>query len=99
MKKLLARVGLLLTLAFFTLGVVGPWLAPHDPAAIDLDHENGLQGVGGSCRGVGCCRASARNLPTLQADLQVAQSPGMHLEQITTPSLPHAGPPFRTASG
>jgi len=39
MKKLLARVGLLLALAFFTLGVVGPWLAPHDPAAIDLDHQ------------------------------------------------------------
>ena len=39
MKKLFARVGLVLALLFFTLGVVGPWLAPHDPAAIDLDHQ------------------------------------------------------------
>jgi peptide/nickel transport system permease protein len=39
MKALFARVGLLLALLFFTLGVVGPWLAPHDPAAIDLDHQ------------------------------------------------------------
>jgi peptide/nickel transport system permease protein len=39
MKKALARAGLVLAVLFFTLGVVGPWLAPHDPAAIDLDHQ------------------------------------------------------------
>lgn len=39
MKRLLARLGLLLVAAFFVLGVVGPWLAPEDPRAIDLDHQ------------------------------------------------------------
>jgi peptide/nickel transport system permease protein len=38
-KALFARMGLLLALLFFTLGVVGPWVAPRDPAAIDLDHQ------------------------------------------------------------
>ncbi|MCB9659621.1 MAG: ABC transporter permease [Polyangiales bacterium] len=39
MKRLLARLGLVLVGGFFVLGVVGPWLAPRDPQAIDLAHQ------------------------------------------------------------
>jgi peptide/nickel transport system permease protein len=32
-------IGLFIVLAFFLLGVIGPWIAPYDPLAIDLMHE------------------------------------------------------------
>ena len=32
-------IGVLIVLAFFVLGLVGPWIAPYDPLAIDLLHE------------------------------------------------------------
>ena len=32
-------IGLIIVLVFFVLGVVGPWIAPYDPLAIDLLHE------------------------------------------------------------
>ncbi len=32
-------IGVLIVLAFFILGLVGPWIAPYDPLAIDLLHE------------------------------------------------------------
>ena len=32
-------IGLVIVIAFFALGVVGPWIAPYDPLAIDLLHE------------------------------------------------------------
>jgi peptide/nickel transport system permease protein len=32
-------IGLLIVGAFFVLGAIGPWIAPHDPLAIDLLHE------------------------------------------------------------
>ena len=32
-------IGLFIVLAFFVLGVIGPWVAPYDPLAIDLLHE------------------------------------------------------------
>lgn len=40
-RKRLARtpVGLLIVLAFFVLGLIGPWIAPYDPMSIDLLHE------------------------------------------------------------
>ena len=31
--------GLLIVIAFFVLGLIGPWIAPYDPLAIDLAHE------------------------------------------------------------
>jgi len=44
MRRLRARlrktpIGLLIVVAFFALGLVGPWIAPHDPLSIDLLHE------------------------------------------------------------
>ena len=32
-------IGLLIVIAFFVLGTIGPWIAPYDPLAIDLLHE------------------------------------------------------------
>ena len=32
-------IGLLIVVSFFVLGIVGPWIAPYDPLAIDLLHE------------------------------------------------------------
>ncbi len=32
-------LGLLIVVAFFGLGAIGPWIAPYDPLAIDLLHE------------------------------------------------------------
>ena len=32
-------IGLLIVVAFFVLGAIGPWIAPYDPLAIDLLHE------------------------------------------------------------
>ena len=32
-------LGLLIVVAFFLLGAIGPWIAPYDPLAIDLLHE------------------------------------------------------------
>jgi len=32
-------IGLLIVIAFFSLGVIGPWIAPYDPLAIDLLRE------------------------------------------------------------
>lgn len=32
-------IGLMIVLVFFVLGVIGPWIAPYDPLAIDLAHE------------------------------------------------------------
>ncbi|MGB5811480.1 MAG: ABC transporter permease [Polyangiales bacterium] len=32
-------VGLVIVIAFFLLGLIGPWIAPYDPLAIDLAHE------------------------------------------------------------
>lgn len=31
--------GLMIVVAFFVLGLIGPWIAPYDPLAIDLAHE------------------------------------------------------------
>ena len=44
MSRLRARLrktpfGPTIVVAFFTLGLVGPWIAPYDPLAIDLAHE------------------------------------------------------------
>ncbi|MDH3729369.1 MAG: ABC transporter permease, partial [Myxococcales bacterium] len=44
MNRLRARLrktpfGLMIVVAFFVLGLIGPWIAPHDPLAIDLTHE------------------------------------------------------------
>jgi len=41
LRKRLARtpIGLLIVLAFFVLGLIGPWIAPYDPMSIDLLHE------------------------------------------------------------
>lgn len=38
MKRLASHAGLALSLAFFAVALVGPWLAPHAPGAIDLRH-------------------------------------------------------------
>jgi len=32
-------VGLLIVIGFFVIGLIGPWIAPYDPLAIDLLHE------------------------------------------------------------
>ena len=32
-------VGVVIVIGFFVLGLVGPWIAPYDPMAIDLLHE------------------------------------------------------------
>jgi len=32
-------LGLTIVVAFFVLGLIGPWIAPYDPLAIDLLHE------------------------------------------------------------
>ena len=32
-------LGLPIVIAFFVLGVIGPWIAPYDPLSIDLLHE------------------------------------------------------------
>lgn len=32
-------IGLVIVIAFFVLGLIGPWIAPYDPLAIDLSHE------------------------------------------------------------
>jgi peptide/nickel transport system permease protein len=32
-------VGVAIVIGFFTLGLIGPWVAPYDPMAIDLLHE------------------------------------------------------------
>lgn len=32
-------IGLLIVVTFFVLGIIGPWIAPYDPLAIDLLHE------------------------------------------------------------
>ncbi|MEM7435088.1 MAG: ABC transporter permease [Myxococcota bacterium] len=32
-------IGVVIVVVFFTLGVIGPWIAPYDPLAIDLAHE------------------------------------------------------------
>ncbi|MEM7137068.1 MAG: ABC transporter permease [Myxococcota bacterium] len=32
-------IGVVIVVVFFTLGLVGPWIAPYDPLAIDLAHE------------------------------------------------------------
>lgn len=44
MSRLRARLrktplGLVIVIGFFTLGIIGPWIAPYDPVAIDLLHE------------------------------------------------------------
>ena len=44
MKKVRARlrrtpVGVAIVAGFFVLGLIGPWIAPYDPLAIDLLHE------------------------------------------------------------
>jgi peptide/nickel transport system permease protein len=44
MKKVRGRlrktpIGLAIVIGFFVLGLVGPWVAPYDPLAIDLLHE------------------------------------------------------------
>ncbi len=44
MTKVRARLrktplGLAIVIGFFVLGLIGPWLAPYDPLAIDLLHE------------------------------------------------------------
>jgi len=38
MRKLAAHVGSLLTIAFATFALVGPWIAPRSPSSIDLRH-------------------------------------------------------------
>lgn len=40
-RKRIARtpIGVLIVLAFFFLGLIGPWIAPYDPLSIDLLHE------------------------------------------------------------
>lgn len=32
-------IGLLIVITFFVLGLIGPWIAPYDPLAINLVHE------------------------------------------------------------
>ena len=32
-------LGLVIVIGFFALGIIGPWIAPYDPVAIDLLHE------------------------------------------------------------
>lgn len=44
MSKVRARlaktpIGLAIVIGFFVLGLIGPWIAPYDPLAIDLLHE------------------------------------------------------------
>ena len=44
MKKVRDRlrktpIGLAIVIGFFVLGLIGPWVAPYDPLAIDLLHE------------------------------------------------------------
>ncbi len=44
MTKVRARLrktplGLAIVIGFFVLGLIGPWVAPYDPLAIDLLHE------------------------------------------------------------
>ena len=44
MNEVLARlrktpIGLAIVVGFFALGLIGPWIAPYDPVAIDLLHE------------------------------------------------------------
>ena len=44
MKRVRARlrktpIGLAIVVGFFVLGLIGPWVAPYDPLAIDLLHE------------------------------------------------------------
>lgn len=44
MSRIRARLretpfGLVIVIAFFGLGLVGPWIAPYDPLSIDLAHE------------------------------------------------------------
>ena len=40
-RNILAKtpIGLVIVLCFFLLGLIGPWIAPHDPLSIDLLHE------------------------------------------------------------
>lgn len=38
MKRALAHAGSILTLVFFAVALVGPWIAPRSPSAIDLRH-------------------------------------------------------------
>ena len=38
MKRALAHLGSIGALAFFAIALVGPWLAPRSPSAIDLRH-------------------------------------------------------------
>ena len=37
--KLSGRIGLVMLAVFVLLGIVGPWVAPYDPRAIDLAHR------------------------------------------------------------
>ena len=38
MKRVAANLGSILTIAFLALAVIGPWIAPRSPSAIDLRH-------------------------------------------------------------